>query len=45
MNKHVELWAINVFNEWRIFCGFDTTKFIIDLFEDEGSMKENCTIS
>jgi hypothetical protein len=40
MSKHVELWAMNVFNEWRLFCGFDTTKFIIDLLEDEGSIKD-----
>jgi hypothetical protein len=36
VSKHIELWAMNVFNEWRSFCGFDTTKFVIDLFEDEG---------
>jgi hypothetical protein len=33
VNKNVELWAINVFNEWRLFHGFDTTKFLL---EDEG---------
>jgi hypothetical protein len=30
----------NAFDEWRLFCGFDTSKFIIDLFEDEGSIKD-----
>jgi hypothetical protein len=23
-----------------LFCGFDTTKSIVDLFEDEGSIKD-----
>ncbi len=40
MSKHVELWAMSVFNEWRPFRGFDTTRFIINLFEDEGSIKD-----
>ncbi len=40
MSKHVELWAMNVFNEWRSFRGFDTTKFIINLLEDEGLIKD-----
>ncbi len=40
MSKHIELWAMNVFNEWKSFCGFDTTKFVTDLLEDEGSIKD-----
>ncbi len=40
MNKHVELWAMNVFNEWRLFCAFDTRKSIIDMSKDEGSIKD-----
>ncbi len=40
MSKHVEFWAMNVFNEWIPFHGFDTTKFITNLFEDEGSIKD-----
>ncbi len=36
----MELWAMNVFNEWRSFRGFDTTKSGIDLLEDEGSIKD-----
>jgi hypothetical protein len=40
MSKHVEVWAMNVFNEWRSFCGFDIMKFIIDLLEYEGSIKD-----
>jgi hypothetical protein len=30
----------NVFDEWRVFCGFDTKKSIIDLLEDESSIKD-----
>jgi len=30
----------NAFDEWRLFCGFDTSKFIIDLFDNEGSIKD-----
>ncbi len=40
MNKHIEFWAMNVFNEWRSFRGFDTTKFVIDLLEDKGLIKD-----
>ncbi len=40
VNKHVELWVKNVFDEWRVFCGFDTKKSIIDLLEDESSIKD-----
>ncbi len=40
MNKYVEPWAKNVFYQWRIFCGFSTKKSIIDLFEDEGFVKQ-----
>jgi hypothetical protein len=40
MSKHIEFWAMNVFNEWRSFCGFDTMKYVIDFLEDEGSMKD-----
>jgi hypothetical protein len=36
VSKHVELWAMNVFNEWKPFCGFDTTKSIT---KNEGSIK------
>jgi hypothetical protein len=35
MSKHIELWAMNVFNEWRLFHGFDTIKSIIDMFGNE----------
>jgi hypothetical protein len=27
---------MNVFKEWELFHGFDTTKSITDMFEDEG---------
>ncbi len=40
VNKYVEPWAKNAFNEWRIFCGFSTKKFIIDIFEDESFVKQ-----
>jgi hypothetical protein len=36
MTKHVGLWAMNVFNEWKPFHGFDTMKCIT---KDEGSIK------
>jgi hypothetical protein len=40
MNKHVELWAKNVFDEWKLFDGFNTTKSIVDLSEDEGLIRD-----
>jgi len=40
MSKHIELWAMNVFNEWRSFRGFDTMKFVTNLLEEEGSIKD-----
>ncbi len=40
MNKHVELWAMSVFNEWKPFHGFDTTRFITNLSKDEGLIKD-----
>jgi hypothetical protein len=40
VSKHIKLWAMNVFNEWRSFRGFDTTKFVIDLLEDESLVKD-----
>jgi len=36
VSKYVKLWAMNVFNEWRLFHGFDTTKSITDMFGNEG---------
>jgi hypothetical protein len=35
MNNHIKLWAKNRFNKWRLFCGFDIAKFIVDFFKDE----------
>jgi hypothetical protein len=40
MNKHIEFWVKNAFDEWRLFCGFDTSKFIVGLSEDEGLIKD-----
>jgi len=34
-SKHVESWAKNAFNEWRVFCGFNMEKSSVDLFKDE----------
>lgn len=39
MVKHAKLWAKNAFDEWRLFCGFDTIKFITNLFENKGLIK------
>jgi hypothetical protein len=36
MSKHIKLWAMNVFNKWKLFRNFDTTKFITNMFKDEG---------
>jgi len=40
VSKHVELSAKNVFDEWKLFDGFNTTKFIVDLSKDESSIKD-----
>jgi len=40
VNKHIELWVKNAFDEWRLFCGFDTSKIIVDLSENEGLIKD-----
>jgi hypothetical protein len=29
VNKHVGLWTKNAFDEWKVFCGFDTSKFML----------------
>jgi len=39
VNKHTKLRAKNAFDEWRIFCGFDTIRLIVDLLEDESFVK------
>jgi hypothetical protein len=33
LNKHIELWVKNAFDEWYVFHGFDIQKFIRDLFK------------
>ncbi len=38
-SKHVELWVKNAFDDWRQFHGFDMTKLIVDLYKNEGSIK------
>jgi hypothetical protein len=40
VNKHVELWRKNTFDDWKVFYGFDTSKSIVDLLENESSMKD-----
>jgi hypothetical protein len=35
LNKHVELWVKNAFDQWKVFHGFDTKKSIINLSKDE----------
>jgi hypothetical protein len=32
VSKHVKIRAMNVFNEWRPFRGFDSMRFISNLF-------------
>jgi hypothetical protein len=33
LNKHIELWVKNAFDEWFVFHGFDIQKFIKGLFK------------
>jgi hypothetical protein len=40
VNKHIELWVKNAFDQWKLFCGFDTSIIIIDLSKDEGLIKD-----
>ncbi len=40
VSKHCELWAKNTFDEWWVFQSFNTQKSIIDLFENEESIKD-----
>jgi len=39
VSKHAKLWAKNAFNEWKVFCGYDTNKSIIDIFENKDYVK------
>lgn len=34
-SKHIELWARNALDEWRMSHGFDIGKFIVNLLESE----------
>jgi hypothetical protein len=45
INKHVQLWARNAFDEWRIFCGFDIEKSILDFLESEMIVKNLVNMS
>ncbi len=39
INKHVELWAKNAFDEWKVFHNFDTRRSITDFSKTESSIK------
>jgi len=39
VSKYAKLWMKNVFDEWKLFCGFDTMNFIANLSEVEGLIK------
>jgi hypothetical protein len=39
ISKHAKLWEKNAFDEWKLFCGFDTIKSIVDLFLNKGLIK------
>jgi hypothetical protein len=39
VGKYAKLWMKNVFDEWKLFCGFDTMNFIANLSEVEGLIK------
>jgi hypothetical protein len=39
INKHVELWAKNAFDEWKVLRSFDTRRSIVDLSKKESSIK------
>jgi hypothetical protein len=34
-NKHVEIQALNIIDEWWRFLGFDTNKYIVDPYKNE----------
>ncbi len=39
VNNHIEILTKNAFDEWKVLCGFDTTRsLIIDISEDESSL-------
>ncbi len=40
VSKHAELWVKNVFDEWRVFCGYDKEKSIEGFSEDKDSIKD-----
>ncbi len=40
VKKHVEFWVKNDFNEWKIFHGFDTTKFIANILKNDFFVKD-----
>ncbi len=34
-NKHVKIWVLNVFDEWKKLWSYNLEKSIVDLFENE----------
>ncbi len=40
VNKYVEFLMKNDFDEWKIFHGFDTTKFIVNILKNEFFVKD-----
>ncbi len=39
LNKHIELWVKNAFDEWSMFCGFGIQKFIKDLLKTKRNVR------
>ncbi len=39
MGKQTKLWAKNVFDQWRMFCGYDMNKYIVDLSKNKILLK------
>jgi len=40
VNKRIELGVTNAFDQWKLFCAFDTSIIIVDLSKDEGLIKD-----
>jgi hypothetical protein len=39
LNKHIELWVKNAFDEWSMFRGFGIQKFIKDLLKTKRNVR------
>jgi hypothetical protein len=40
VRMHAKLWVKNVFDEWRLFCGYDKENSIEDVFENKDFIKD-----